>query len=73
MDWSSCPDVESDPARMSGAWVVKGTRVPADAIVENAGEGFTPEDLAEDFYPTVPVDSIRRILSFARTHEKRIA
>ncbi len=39
MDWSRCPDVESVLGKVSGAWLVKGTRVQADAIVENAAEG----------------------------------
>lgn len=66
MDWSQCPDVESTPNRMSGEWVVKSTRVPADAIVENAAEGYTPEQIATDLYPTVPLDAVRRILKFAK-------
>ena len=28
IDWSSCPAVERDPDRVSGAWVFRGTRVP---------------------------------------------
>jgi uncharacterized protein (DUF433 family) len=36
MDWSKCPDVERAPGKVSGAWVVKGTRVPAQAVVDNA-------------------------------------
>jgi hypothetical protein len=32
MNWSECPDVESDPGVVSGAHVVKGARFPADAI-----------------------------------------
>ena len=65
MDWSTCPEVESVPDRMSGAWVVRDTRVPADAIVENAAEGYTPEQIAADLYPTVSVAAVRRILTFA--------
>jgi uncharacterized protein (DUF433 family) len=34
MNWSECPDVESNAGVVSGAYVVKGTRVPADAIIE---------------------------------------
>ena len=29
IDWSKCDDVESVPGRVSGAWVIKDTRVPA--------------------------------------------
>jgi hypothetical protein len=34
IDWSKCDDVESVPGRVSGAWVIKETRVQADAVVE---------------------------------------
>ena len=46
IDWSKCDDVESVPGRVSGAWVIKGTRVQADAIVENARAGCTAEEIA---------------------------
>jgi hypothetical protein len=36
IDWSQCGDVESVPGKASGAWVIKGTRVPAQAVVDNA-------------------------------------
>ncbi len=28
IDWSRCPDVERIPGKVSGAWLVKGTRLP---------------------------------------------
>ncbi len=65
MDWSKCPEVEIKPEVMSGTPVVKGTRVPADAIVENANEGLSPELIAREIYPTVSVASIRCVLEFA--------
>jgi hypothetical protein len=33
LDWSQCPVVESIPGKMSGAWVLKGTRMPVSAIL----------------------------------------
>jgi uncharacterized protein (DUF433 family) len=69
MDWSRCTDVESKPGVVSGAWVVKGTRVPADAVVENAEDGFTPEEIAAEIYPTVTVAAARRIIAFARQYD----
>lgn len=69
MDWSQCPDVESVPGKVSGAWVVRGTRVQADAVVENAAEGFSAEEIAREIFPTIPVDRIERVLRFARADE----
>ena len=41
LDWSTCPAVEQDPARLSGAWVFHGTRVPVSALFENLEGGAT--------------------------------
>jgi hypothetical protein len=35
LDWSECPAVESIPGKVSGAWVLRGTRMPVSAIFEN--------------------------------------
>ena len=35
LDWSQCPAVESIPGKVSGAWVLKGTRMPVQTIFEN--------------------------------------
>ena len=39
LDWSQCSAVESVPGRLSGAWVLKGTRMPVSAIFENIEAG----------------------------------
>jgi uncharacterized protein (DUF433 family) len=63
IDWSKCDDVESLP----GAWVIKGTRVPADAIIENARAGCTAEEIAgPDIFPSIPTDVVQRVLRFAK-------
>ena len=28
LDWSDCPAGEGVPGKVSGAWVLKGTRIP---------------------------------------------
>jgi uncharacterized protein (DUF433 family) len=66
IDWSKCADVESVPGKVSGAWVIKGTRVPAQAIVDNARDGFTPEQIATEIFEGVPVDRVRAVLRFAK-------
>jgi uncharacterized protein (DUF433 family) len=65
IDWSRCQDVESDPARCGGAWCVRGTRVMAQGILDNAEAGCTPEEIAHDIFPTATVEQARRILRFA--------
>jgi uncharacterized protein (DUF433 family) len=66
VDWSQCPDVESVPDRCSGAWVVKGTRVLVQGILDNA-EDCSPEEIATELYD-LPVEVVRRILRFAGMH-----
>jgi uncharacterized protein (DUF433 family) len=66
VDWSKCNDVESVPGRVSGAWVIKGTRVPAQAIVDNAKAGFTAEQLVTEIFEGVPVERVRAVLRFAK-------
>ena len=66
VDWSKCDDVESVPGRVSGAWVIKGTRVPAQAIVDNARAGFTVEQIVTEIFEGVPVERVRAVLRFAK-------
>lgn len=64
MNWSHCLDAQREPDKVSGAWVVKGSRVPVQAVIDNARDGFSPEAIAEMF-DGLPVDRIRRVLQFA--------
>jgi uncharacterized protein (DUF433 family) len=66
IDWSQCDDVESVPGRVSGAWVIKGTRVPAQAVVDNARAGFTAEQIVSEIFEGVPVERVRGVLRFAK-------
>jgi uncharacterized protein (DUF433 family) len=45
-------------------YIVKGTRILADAIVEDAALGSPIEEIAEN-YPTLPVEKIRKRLALA--------
>jgi uncharacterized protein (DUF433 family) len=69
MDWSKSPDVEREPGKVSGQWVIKGTRVPVEAVLQNARDGFSAEQIAEEIFEGVPVDRVRSVLRLARlTH-----
>jgi uncharacterized protein (DUF433 family) len=41
MDWCNYDGVETVPGRVSGVPLLKGTRVPADTIIESAELGET--------------------------------
>jgi uncharacterized protein (DUF433 family) len=49
LDWSQCPVVESVSDRLSGAWVLKNTRMPVSAIFENLKAGSDIDEIVEHF------------------------
>lgn len=67
MDWTDCPLVEINPRKVSGTPVLRGTRMPADAILENYADGLGVEEIAEVF--EVPADSVQALLAYAAHHK----
>jgi uncharacterized protein (DUF433 family) len=49
LDWSQCPAVESIPGKVSGAWVLRGTRTPVKVLFENLEAGMGIEEVMEQF------------------------
>ena len=66
IDWSECPLVESKPGVQSGASVLRGTRMPVDAIVDNFDYGVSAAEIAEQF--EIPLDHIEAILTYVKSH-----
>ena len=64
IDWSTCPAVERDPARVSGAWVFRGSRVPIAALFENLEGGAQVSQFVE-WFPGVTLDQVRAVLEHA--------
>jgi hypothetical protein len=44
----TCPEVDRDPGKLGGAWCVKRTRIPVQAVIDNARDGCTAEVWGED-------------------------
>ncbi|MGB7949273.1 MAG: DUF433 domain-containing protein [Candidatus Binatia bacterium] len=65
LDWSSCPAVERDPDRVSGAWVFRGTRVPVKALFENLEGGARIDDFLS-WFPGVSRDMVGAVLEHAQ-------
>ena len=63
LDWSQCPAVESVPSKLSGAWVLKGTRMPVSVIFENLEAGMSVEEITEVF--DVTAEEVKAVLRFA--------
>lgn len=64
LDWSQCPAVESIPGKVSGAWVLRGTRMPVQAIFENLEAGLSVDEITEVF--DVTREEVRSVIRFAR-------
>jgi uncharacterized protein (DUF433 family) len=64
LDWSQCEAVESVPGKMSGAWVLRGTRMPVSAIFENIAAGASIDDLME-WFDGLDREQVKAVLDFA--------
>src|ERR1700683_2528835 len=64
LDWSQCSVAESVPGKVSGAWVLKGTRMPVSAIFENLEAGPNLDDSME-WYDGLDREQGRAIIEFA--------
>src|ERR1017187_1940438 len=49
LDWSQCPAVEGVPARRSGAWVFRDSRMPVATVFENLEVGSSIEEIIEQY------------------------
>ena len=63
LDWSQCPAVESVPGKVSGAWVLKGTRMPVSVIFENLEAGMSIREITEVF--DVTEEEVKAVVHFA--------
>jgi uncharacterized protein (DUF433 family) len=64
LDWSRCPDVESVPGKVSGAWVFKDTRMPVSVVFENLEDGLTIDELIA-LYDGLTREQVQTVLDFA--------
>ena len=64
LDWSHCKDVESIPGKVSGAWVLKGTRMPVSIIFENLEAGANVNDIVE-WFDGVDRKQVQNVIHFA--------
>ncbi len=52
-----------DPDIMVGKPIIKGTRIPVDAIVKRLAEGMTIKEILED-YPSITKDDVKAALQY---------
>lgn len=63
LDWSQCTSVESVPGRLSGAWVLRDTRMPIAVIFENLEYGLSIDEIIENY--GMSRDQIQSMFNFA--------
>jgi uncharacterized protein (DUF433 family) len=66
IDWSNCHLVEVNPRVQSGSPVLRGTRMPVSAILDNFDYGLSVAEISEQF--EIPLDRIQAVLAYAQTH-----
>jgi len=67
IDWTGCDLVERIPGKVSGRAIVRGTRILADTIVEDAELGSPLEEIREN-YPDLSMTAIQQLIAFAHLH-----
>lgn len=64
LDWSKSAAVESISGKVSGAWVLKGTRMPVAAMFENLEASANIDDIME-WYDGLDREQVRAVIEFA--------
>jgi uncharacterized protein (DUF433 family) len=59
--WEDCDAVERDAAKVSGAWLFRGTRVPVATLFESLKDGATIGEYLE-WFPGVDRTQVEAIL-----------
>ncbi len=70
LDFLLHPDVEVIPGKQGGVPLVKGTRIPAEQIVEEFELGSPVDEIAEN-YPSISRARIMALLDFAEKHSSQ--
>jgi uncharacterized protein (DUF433 family) len=66
MDWPGCDLVEVLPGKVSGAPLIRGTRVPADQVIESVDDGETVEEVAYNY--DLKAADVLLLLKFRDSH-----
>jgi len=67
IDWAGCELVERILGKVSGRPILRGTRILADTIIQDAELGSPLEEIQEN-YPDLSFSVIQQLISFARAH-----
>ncbi len=67
MDWSECEIVEVIPGKVGGVPLIRGTRMPAEQVLDSLDIGETVDEIAynHDLDPAV----VLQIQAYRNTHQ----
>lgn len=68
MEQARYPLIERDPEVMNGKSVIKGTRLTVELILERLADGYTTEQLLEN-YPRLTREGILAVLDYEEGKE----
>ena len=71
IDWTGCDLVERIPGKVSGRPLVRGTRILADTIVQDAELGSSVDEIREN-YPDLTVAQIEGLIAFAASRREHL-
>ncbi len=63
VDWTGYPMVETNPMKLSGTPLLKGSRMPAQWIIENYMQGDSADEIAIDF--GLPKNNVHALIDAA--------
>jgi uncharacterized protein (DUF433 family) len=66
IDWSGCSLVEVKAGVQSGVPVLRGTRLPVDAIIDNFDYGVSVAEISHQF--EVSLSEVEALLTYANGH-----
>jgi len=58
-----------DPKVMAGKPVIRGTRIPVDAIIRRIADGMTIEEILEE-YPNLTREDVKAALEYAEREDR---
>ena len=64
LDWAECQQVEHVEDKVSGAWVLRGTRIPVRALFENLESGASVDQFLE-WFPGLTHEQVTAVLKHA--------
>ena len=64
LDWSQCAAVERVPGKLSGAWVLRGTRMPVATIFQNLEAGASLDDIL-NWFDGLDREQVKAVIDFA--------